>query len=84
MEPGGNNRRITERQLNYIWTLADRHRITRPALDAYVQDRFHGAALDVLTIDSASALIQDMESWHTAPAAIQRAMGQLDLFGGDE
>lgn len=71
----------TPRQWDFVRDLQRRLRLTDAALDIYATRTF-GVPLAWLDRSQISTLLDEMQGWTTVPADLQRALGQLDLFGG--
>lgn len=71
----------TEPQITYVRSLQRRLHLPDPLLDDHCLRRFN-ARFAHLDRQQVSDLLDEMIGWETLPAAMQRALGQLDLFEG--
>lgn len=67
-------------QLGFVEILRKRHHIPPKLLDNHCVQRFNDE-LAKLSGRQVSQLIDEMKAWEMPPAEMQRALGQLDLFG---
>lgn len=70
----------TEKQIEYVRKYQRRSHLSDRALDAHCVRRFR-APLAELDRAQVSDLLGEMVGWESIPADMQRARGQLDLFG---
>ncbi len=71
----------TQPQIDFVRKLQDRLHLSYAWLDHHCQEHYGGpfSALDRAQV---SHLLDQMQGWKQAPADLQRAMGQVDMFGG--
>jgi hypothetical protein len=70
----------SDAQIEFMIALKDQLRLTTPMLDRHCSDTF-GRPFAKLDRRQMSKLIDELKTWEATPAHLQRAMGQMDLFG---
>ncbi len=79
----GPARPMTQPQIKFIRNVQRRLHLSGRALDVHCERRF-GCAFATLTTPQASALLDELQGWIAVPADLQRACGQLDMFGVEQ
>lgn len=69
----------TDKQLEYVDQLQRRLHLTNPVLDQHCQATY-GLDFRELCKGQVSHLLDELVTWESLPASLQRAKGQLDLF----
>jgi hypothetical protein len=70
---------MSEKQLGLIRVLQRQLRCPDDLLDRWCEQQF-GCALAIIDRRQASILIDQLKSWESLPAELERMRGQLDLF----
>jgi hypothetical protein len=72
---------VTQAQIDFVGSLKNRLHLTDNWLDHHCQEHY-GRPFAALDRAQVSHLIDELTCWKALPADLQRAMGQVDLFGG--
>ena len=70
----------TTKQIDFVFALQKRHRLTDDQLNQLCDTRF-GRIFNMIDRGQMSTLIDEMLAWQTVPAELQRIAGQIDLPG---
>lgn len=71
----------TAKQLEYVETLRTRLHLSPDWFIGYCMATY-GSEPAGMTVPVCSALLDEMVGWAESPAALMRAQGQQELFGG--
>lgn len=67
-------------QIEFVRSLQKRLHLSDRLLDGHCV-RTYGVPFAALNRSQVSGLLDEMQAWKDIPAHLQRAMGQLDMFG---